>query len=103
MRPVSDRKEITYIPGSLYPAPYRTFRGYYNRAYALRPFYYEPGRYATDRIVQIETNVYEVAGERLIWSGATTSLNPGKLENLIKDAADAIREKLVSEKLLPSS
>lgn len=103
MRPVSDRKEITYIPGTVYPRPYRTFRGYYSRDYALGSFYYEPGRYATDRVVQIETNIYEVAGERLIWSGATTSTNPGNLQNLIKDAAAAIREKLVDEKLLPSS
>ena len=104
MRPVSDNKEIVYIPGTgYYPRPYRTFRGYYSRDYALGSFYYEPGRYATDRVVQIETNIYEVAGERLIWSGATTSTNPGNLQNLIKDAAAAIREKLVDEKLLPSS
>ena len=102
LRPVSARTEITYIPGMAFPRPYRTFGGYYNRDYALGSFYYEPGRYATDRIVQIETNIYEVAGERLIWSGATTSTNPGNLQNLIKDAAEAIRAKLVDEKLLPS-
>ena len=103
MRPVSDKNEITYIAGTVYPLPYRTFGGYYGRDYALRSFYYEPGRYATDRVVQIETNIYEVAGERLIWSGATTSTNPGNLQNLIKDAAAAIREKLVDQKLVPSS
>jgi hypothetical protein len=103
LRPVSDKNEITYIPGTGYPPPYRTFSGYYNRDYALRSFYYEPGRYATDRVVQIETNIYEVAGDRLIWSGVTTSTNPGNVQNLIKDAADAIREKLVNEKLLPSA
>ena len=102
LRPVSARTEITYIPGMAFPRPYRTFGGYYNRDYALGSFYYEPGRYATDRIVQIETNIYEVAGERLIWSGATTSTNPGNLQNLIKDAAEAIRAKLVDEKLLPA-
>ena len=102
MRPVSDQKEITYIPGSSFPRPYRTFGDYYSREYALGSFYYEPGRYATDRVVQIETNIYEVAGERLVWSGATTSMNPGNVQNLIKDAANAIREKLVAEKLLPS-
>ena len=103
MRPVSDKNEVTYIPGTIYPVPYRTFRGYYNRFYALRPFSYEPGRYATDRIVQIETNIYEVAGERLIWSAASTSTNPGNLKDLIQDAASAIRAELVKEKLIPQS
>ena len=103
MRPISDKNEITAIPGSGYPVPYRTFSGYYSRNYALGSFYYAPGSYAIDRVVQIETNIYEVAGERLIWSGATTSTNPGNLPHLIKDAAAAIREKLMDEKLLPSS
>lgn len=100
MRPVSDRSEIIYIPGTMYPRPYRTFRGYYSRDYALRPFFAEPGRYATERVVQLETNIYEVAGERLVWSGATTSTNPGNLRQLIKDAAAAIRAKLTEEKLV---
>jgi len=103
LRPVSDRKELAYIPGNAFPRPYRTFRGYYSRDHALGSFYYEPGRYASERVVQIETNIYEVAGERLVWSGATTSTNPGDVRNLIKDAAAAIREKLVEQKLLPSS
>ena len=102
MRPVSDKKEITYVPGSIYPMPYRTFRGYYNQSYALRPFFYEPGQFVTDRIVQIETNIYEAAGERLIWSASTTTTNPGNVPALIKDAAAAIRAELVKEKLIPA-
>jgi hypothetical protein len=100
MRPVSDKKEVTYIPGMIYPEPYRTFRGYYSQSYALSPFYYEPGRFTADRIVQIETNIFEAPGERLIWSAATTSTNPGNLQQLIKDAATAIRAELVKEKLI---
>lgn len=103
MRPVSDKKEVTYLPGTIYPAPYRTFRGYYSQSYALSPFFYEPGRFMTDRIVQIETNIYETPGERLIWSAATTSTNPGNLQQLIKDAVEAIRAELMKEKLIPQS
>jgi hypothetical protein len=103
MRPVSDKKEVTYTPGMTYPAPYRSFRDYYHRTYALSSFYYEPGRFAVDRVVQIETNIYEVAGGRLIWSAATTSTNPGKIQDLIQDAATAIRAELVKENLIPQS
>lgn len=100
MRPVSDKDKISYVPGMMYPGPYRTFGGYYNSAYALRPFVYEPGYFTSDRIVKIETNIYEAPGERLIWSAATTSTNPGDLQQLIKDAASAIRAELVRQKLI---
>ncbi len=100
MRPVSDKKEITYIPGAGYPESYRTFRGYYSSGYALSPFFYEPGWFTTDRIVQIETNIYEAAGERLIWSASTTSTNPGNVQELIKEATAVIRAELVKEKLI---
>jgi hypothetical protein len=101
MRPVSDKNVVTYSPGMPYPGPYRTFRGYYNQSYALSPFAYEPGQFTTDRIVKIETNIYEAPGERLIWSAATTSTDPGRLPDLIKDAVSAIRAELVKEKLIP--
>jgi len=100
MRPVSDKDQISYVPGTMFPRPYRTFGGYYNQAYALSPFVYEPGYFTSDRIVKIETNIYEAPGQRLIWSAATTSTNPGDLQQLIKDAASAIRAELVKEKLV---
>jgi len=103
LRPVSDRNEITYTPGAVYPVPYRTFRGYYARPYALRLFYQEPDRVSQDRIVQFETSIYEVAGERLIWSAATTSTNPENLQALITEAAAVIRAELVRQKLIPPS
>ena len=103
MRPISDKKEISYIPGTEYPGPYRTFNGYYNPAYALGPFFYGPGVFTTDRIVRIETNIYEAAGERLLWSGSTTSTDPIDLQQLIIDSVTAIRAELVKEKLIPAA
>jgi hypothetical protein len=100
IRPVSDKNEISYTPGTPYPAPYLTFRGYYARPYGLSSFYYEPAQTTVDRIVQLETNIYEVAGDRLIWSGTTTSTNPGNLKQLAADAANAIRDELVKRKLI---
>jgi hypothetical protein len=100
MRPLSDKDKVSYVPGMMSPGPYRTFGGYYNQFYALSPFIYEPGYFTTDRIVKIETNIYEAPGQRLIWSATTTSTNPGDLQQLIKDAASAIRAELVRQKLI---
>ena len=100
IRPISNRSEVTTTPGAPYPVPYRTFRGYYARPYALSSFYYEPAQTTVDRVIELETNIYEVAGDRLIWSGATTSLNPDNLKQLAGDAAAAIRAELVKRKLI---
>lgn len=103
VRPVCDRNEITYVPGQPMPLPYRTFRGYYARSYGLNAFFYEPGYFDTTRVVKLETNIYEVAGERLIWSGVTTSTNPGNTNQLVQDTAKAIRAELIKQKLMPAN
>lgn len=103
VRPISDHKEVTYVPGRPMPMPYLTFRGYYSRAYGLNAFYYDPGYMESTRVVELETNIYEVAGERLIWSGVTQSTNPGKIGELAHDAAKAIRAELVRQKLIPAN
>lgn len=99
VRLISDRTEIYSGPSDVVPVAYRTFRGYYGAGYALRPFYYETGRISTDRIVQIETNIYEVAGERLVWSGATSHTNPASVRDLIDEAAADIRALLKKQGL----
>jgi hypothetical protein len=100
MRPVLEKSEILYRPGMLYPGPYRMFRSYYSPYYALRPYYYQPGRYSVERTVEIETNIYEAAGGRLLWSAVTTSPNPTDPQQLMKDASAAIRAELVREGLI---
>lgn len=91
VRLVAERTEITASPEGIYPEPYRMFRGYYSPRFALSPFYYDSGRITTDRIVQLETNIYEVAGERLVWSGVTSTRNPSSVQQLIQEAAAAMR------------
>ena len=95
VRLVSDRTEIVSTPQSGYPESYRMFRGYYSQRVALSPFYYDSGHISTNRIVQLETNIYEVANERLVWSGVTNTRNPSSVQELINESATAIRNALV--------
>ena len=57
MRPTYDEKEVNYVPGT-YPTSYYSFYGYYGWAY---PLAYSPGYYRTDRLVGVETNVYDAS------------------------------------------
>ena len=87
MRPVGDRQETRYVPGS-YPAAYGTYWGYYGWAY---PVVYSPGYFTQDRIVSVETTVYDTSDGKLVWSGVSQTTNPGDTEKLVYDTAKAVR------------
>lgn len=90
MRVIGVDKETTYVPGT-YPQPYHTFGGYYGMAH---PAAYSPGYLATDTIVQIETNVYSLADEKLIYAARSETFNPGDTAKLVRDIAKAIAHDL---------
>jgi len=75
-RLVSEETSRTWVQGSTYVAP----MGYYGSFY---PYYYNsyqvvstPGYMVEDKIYVIETNVYDVATEKLIWTGISETMNP---------------------------
>jgi hypothetical protein len=96
VRLVSDRTEVnSYGTGMGYPMGYRGFGGYYG-GYAM-------GGYdvTTDRIVGLETNIYNYPEGKLVWSGATESVSPGNITQMATDAVSAIRQHLVKQQLVP--
>jgi hypothetical protein len=52
--------------------------------------YSTPGYYTTDKIYSVETTVYSVNPDELIWTGTTASVNPANLQRTIDDVADVI-------------
>jgi hypothetical protein len=75
-RLVDVEKEQVYVPGSTYytPAPsYYGMYGYYHNSYGMVS---TPGYYQENKIYKLETNVYDVKTEKLVWSGLTETVNP---------------------------
>ncbi len=87
MRPVYDEQELRYVPGS-YPVAYNSFYGYYGWAY---PVVYSPGYFRNDRLVGVETNVYDTKDGKLVWSGVSQTTNPKDTQKLVADTAKAVR------------
>jgi hypothetical protein len=100
MRMISDRSEVNVTGNMGYPVGYRSFRGYYGN-YAMMGF--NTTTVTTDRIIEIETTIYEAPGGKLIWSGVTSSTSPGNIKQLVDEAVAAVRGQLVKQKLIPSS
>jgi hypothetical protein len=71
----------SYHPGtSYYPSNYGyygSYYGYYNFTY---PQVYTPGYYSVDKTFFLETNAYDVASDKLLWSVQSEAKNPKSLE-----------------------
>jgi len=93
-------KETSYVPGMSYytPAPaYYGMYGYYNSSYAM---VHDPGYYQENTIVKLETNVYDVATEKLVWSGVTETLNPETAQDVANSVAYKVTEDMVKSKVI---
>ena len=65
-RVVSVKREATWVPGT-YGGPYYAFGGW--------PVY-DPGYVQTDTVVRVDTNIYSVSDDRLIWAAASRTVDP---------------------------
>jgi hypothetical protein len=99
MRLVSKEQATSYVQGS-YPSYYGGWYGYYGYA---APYYYDPGYYRTDEYYSVETNVYSLNPDKLIWTGITETMNPSSVETTIKEIADAIDFQMKKEGFLVNS
>lgn len=85
---------VTYVPPTFYPS----FWGYYGYAY---PLVASPGSVRTDTVVRVETSIYALRDDRLLWVGSTETLNPDSVDELVEDIAGAVRRELERGGLIP--
>jgi hypothetical protein len=83
-------KETSYVPGSTtgYYGGYGRFYGYGAGMYST------PGYYQEDKNYYVETAVYSINPNKLLWTGTTKTVNPSKMEKTINEIADVIGDKM---------
>jgi hypothetical protein len=94
MRPMGAEKEVSSTPGMYYGgAGYGSFYGggYYGHGWGGM---YDPGQIRTDTYVSIETLVYDLRQNKLVWAGRTRTMNPSNVEGFIKELAGAVGKEL---------
>ena len=96
MRLVSKDQATSYVPGTS-PSYYGGWHGYYGYA---ATYYYDPGYYRTDEFYNVETNVYSLTNDKLLWTGMTETMNPGTVQSAIREIADAISQQMRKEGFL---
>lgn len=102
---VNIETETRYVPGdNNYYAPtltydfYGNFSNYYNYYY---PQLYEPGYYAHDKVYFLESNLYDVASEKLLWSAQSQSYSPGDIENFAGEFSEVTVARMHRDKIIP--
>jgi hypothetical protein len=78
--------------------PYRGYYGYYNYAHG---YHYRPTYDRTHSIVRLETNLYDVKTEKLIWSGQSKTLKRDSDNQIIDELIEVMINDLHKSKLLP--
>lgn len=96
MRLADVDKDVQYVPGQ-YPIYYGRFWGYYWNAWNA---YYDPGYFKTTKTYTVETNVYSLRRDKLIWSGITSSVDPSNLNKLMDAVAMTVYKHMQREGFL---
>jgi len=93
MRVVNDDKRRYYQPATWSSASYTTLWGYYGYGVAA---VYDPGYTRDERILSIETLIYDVPKNTLIWAGLATTDNPKDprqvVAEVVKEAVNEMRK-----------
>lgn len=83
-RVVDQRQQTTVAPPTYAPA---SFWGFYGSAAGVRP---NPAHVRTDTLVRVETSVYDLAADELVWVGTTQTVNPSDVPSLVDGVATAV-------------
>ena len=103
MRVIGKETETRYVPGttyygSRYGSPYySSMSGYWGPSWSV---VHEPGYLETDLIVSVETLVYAVKEDRLLWTGVSETMNPNHVQSMIIELSAAATAEMKKTGLL---
>jgi hypothetical protein len=90
MRPVSREKRTTYNPGTWTNPYYSTLWGYYGYGWGS---VYIPGSVDRNTVVVVETTIYSVPRNQLLWAAVSETKNPKDLQQFVEDLVkEAVKE-----------
>jgi hypothetical protein len=83
---------VDYVPtmGMGYGGMGMGYGGYYGGYYNSFNTIYSPGYTTVDTVVHLETRVYAVETEDLVWAGNTESMNASSADSIISETASII-------------
>lgn len=101
MRVIGADKEVHSSPGTYLGPHYGLFYGgYYGRGWGAA---HSPGYLTTDTIVSVETLVYDLTTDKLVWAGQSRTLNPDDAEAFVAELVDEVGKEMKKQGVLLGS
>lgn len=103
MRLTDIAKTTDYVQGTAYYGGWGFGRGFYGGFGGWGyggPMYATPNYYEQNKTYYVETNIYDVKSNKLLWSGTTSTLNPTKATDAIDEIILAIKTELYNKGLI---
>jgi hypothetical protein len=102
MRLTDITKSTDYVQGTSYYGGWGRGYGYYGGyGYGYGgAMYGTPGYYEENKTYYVETNIYDVKSNKLLWSGTTSTLNPTKANETMDDIILALKTELNNKGLI---
>lgn len=101
MRVIGRQEDVSYTPGYWIGSPaYSSLWGFWDHGWGS---VYQPGYLQTETHVQVETLVYDVEQNRLIWAGVSDTVDPHGVDRLVLDVAENAAEEMEKDGILRGS
>ncbi len=114
-RLLSVDKDQEYVEPKAYSNPKTTYYagggGYYGRGYYGGGYYgfygttyatvHEPGYFETSTTLRLETSLYSLATNSLVWTGQSDTVDPESIPDARASMTAAVAKKLKEERLIP--
>ena len=98
LRPVSSETQVTYSPSMWVTSSYySTLWGYYGYGWSG---VYSPGSSKRDTTIVIETLIFSLPLDKLLWAGVSTTTNPEKAPVFMKQLVDAAVKEMKKQGLV---
>lgn len=98
MRVVGQETQYTYQPDVWVRPYYRSFWGGYWR-WGWETVW-APGYLTADKIVKVETLVYSLEQDLLVWAGISWTVDPTRIDSFIGELAEAVAKRMAKDGLL---
>jgi hypothetical protein len=98
MRVVAVSKEHTWVPG-MYSGAYYAYGGWPLYGYGGWPMY-DPGYLRTDTVVRVQTSVYSLRDDRIVWASTSKTIDPGNVRKLVDKVARAVGKEMKKQGLI---
>jgi hypothetical protein len=90
MRVAGVHREADWVPG--------TWIGPYWGSFGWGMF--DPGYYEIDTYVRVETNMYTLPDEELVWAASSSTVNPTSLKQLVNETIDKVARELPIKRIV---